>query len=82
MQWTLQDLIALRDAGVAIDRETFDSVLAYENCNRNLSECQLCKTPSMGQHASFCDRASILWDIEWYEIIRQRELESEVTNEG
>ena len=75
MQWTLHDLIVLRDAGVGIDRQIFDSALAYENCNRDFSECHICKTPSLGQHASFCDRASILWDIEWHEILRQRELE-------
>jgi hypothetical protein len=75
MQWTLNDLIVLRDAGVAIDRELFDSVLEYENKNFNLAPCSTCNTPSLGQHASFCDRASILWDIEWYEILRQRELE-------
>lgn len=75
MQWTLKDLMVLRDAGVAIDRELFDSVLEYENCNRNFAPCSICNTPSLGQHASFCDHASILWDIAWAEILRQRQLE-------
>jgi hypothetical protein len=79
MQWTLQDLVVLRDVGIAIDRETFDSVLAYENCNRNLCGCSVCKTPSMGQHASFCPRASLLWDIGWYDLHQQREHDWEPT---
>jgi hypothetical protein len=73
MQWVLQDLVFMRESGVLIDRETFDSVLAYENCNRNLIDCLVCGTPSMGQHASFCPDASVLWTVNWFEIVQARE---------
>lgn len=73
MQWVLQDLMFLREAGISIDRETFDSVLAYENCNWGLYDCALCGTPSMGQHANFCKLASILWESDWYQRVQEVE---------
>jgi len=66
VQLVLADLMFFREAGVSTDRDTVDSVLAYENCNRNLTDCLACGTPSMGQHANFCKWASILWEPDWY----------------
>jgi len=73
MQWVLQDLMFLHEAGVAIDRQSLDEVLEYENRNYSLCHCRVCGTPALGQHASFCERASILWEPDWYRRIVQED---------
>jgi len=66
VQWTIQDLSFLHEAGVAIDRQTLDEVLEYENRNYSLFDCTVCGTPALGQHANFCERAAILWELDWH----------------
>ena len=66
IQWTLYDLIVLRDAGVAIDRELIEAALAYENIHRDIAPCD-CGAVSFTPHLSTCPRASVLFESNWYE---------------
>lgn len=72
MQWVLTDLIFLRGARVAIDADTFASVLEYENRHYDFAPCE-CGTKSLEQHSMDCRRASILWETRWFEIVQARE---------
>ncbi len=65
LQWVLTDLIFLRGARVAIDADTFASVLEYENRHYNFAPCE-CGAKSLGQHLMDCRSASILWEPDWY----------------
>jgi hypothetical protein len=72
-QWTIHDLILLKDAGVLIDAADFVSVLRYENLHRNFSACSHCCAVTWTQHQPSCPWASVLHDKNWFEILQGRE---------
>jgi hypothetical protein len=75
MQWTIHDLILLKDAGIRIDAADFASVLACENLHRNFSACPDCCAVSFTQHQPSCRWASVLWLPDWFEIMQARDRE-------
>jgi hypothetical protein len=74
MARTIQDLVLLKDAGVKIDVDTFLEALEYENQHRDINSCRGCAAITGTQHQPSCPRASVLFDSDWYEILRQREI--------
>lgn len=77
MQLVVADLMFLRDAGVVIDEEMFESVLRYENMHRNFAPCPDCRVTTFSQHDPQCRYASVLWLPDWFEIIQAREIDRE-----
>lgn len=67
MNLNLQDLILLRDAGVAVSADEFLETLVFENTHRDFSPCGECGTETWGQHDMDCPRATVLWEPDWFE---------------
>jgi hypothetical protein len=74
MAWNIQDLVLLKDAGIKIDADTFLQALEYENVHRDFAACKGCAAIAGTQHQPSCTRASVLFDADWYEILRLREI--------
>lgn len=72
MRFTLDDLILLKDAGVALDAADVREVYVRENVNRSLLPCEHCDTPRGGQHLPNCPRESVLALENWYEIVSKQ----------
>lgn len=66
-EWTLDDLMLLREAQITIDEETFASALHYENMHRGFAACSDCGAITFTQHQQSCPRASVLWSPDWFE---------------
>jgi hypothetical protein len=77
VQFVLADLMFLRDAGVVIGDEMFESVLRYENMHRDFAPCPDCRVTTLHQHDPVCRYASVLWSPNWFEIIQAREANRE-----
>jgi hypothetical protein len=73
MQWTLRDLVFLKENDVAIDAGMLEFVRAYENMNRNIGTCEGCCAITFEQHQPSCPCASILFEPRWFEILLARE---------
>jgi hypothetical protein len=73
-QWTLHDLVFLKENDVAIDGEIFEFVRAEENTHRDIAACSGCSVRTFGQHDPSCPRASILFEPRWLEILTHREV--------
>ncbi len=69
MQWVLQDLMFLREAGIGIDADLFAQVLESENTHRNFAPCTGCGVRTFGQHLSYCPWASILFEENWFKVV-------------
>jgi hypothetical protein len=67
---TLNDLVFLKDAGLAIDALDFTQVLEFENKHRDFSPWHKCGVTG-AQHDLECPRASILTLPDWYERLKQ-----------
>ena len=72
MQLALSDLVFLRKAQIAIDEETFASVLRFENEHHDFTSCLGCCAITFAQHQPCCPRASILFQNNWFEILAER----------
>ena len=68
-RWTLDDLVLLKEADVAIDADLFAEAYRHENLNRDFSCCTHCGAGTYQLHLPDCPRESILGDPNWYEIL-------------
>jgi hypothetical protein len=68
---TIDDLIFLRKARIAIDEAMADEVRLWENKNRDLSACCECLARPSEQHDPTCPRASILFEPDWFDRVKQ-----------
>jgi hypothetical protein len=75
VNWTLNDLILLREADVAIDTDVFAAAFEYENRNYTsvALPCVDCGATPLAQHSIECKHATILVLPDWYEEIQRRE---------
>lgn len=69
MQFTVQDLVFLREVAIRIDEETLVSVRTCENTHRDFARCPGCGALRYEQHKQSCFRASILFEPTWYEFL-------------
>ena len=69
-QKTLDDLVLMRDKGIPINPALFESVRHHENTQRDFASCFYCAAKTWEQHAKWCDRATILWEENWYEVVK------------
>ena len=67
---TIDDLLFLKRAGVAIDSDIFTAAFEFDNRNR-LSvglPCEACGAAPMAQHNLNCPHASLLASPDWFAI--------------
>lgn len=69
-QLTLEDLVRMRERGEPISQTLLESVRHYENKHLDFGPCDFCSATTFKQHAEWCDRASILWEENWYEVVK------------
>jgi len=73
VNWTLQDLLFLREAGVVIDADLFEQVRTEENMHRDFASCSGCGAVTYSQHSSECPRATILFEPLWFELVKDHQ---------
>lgn len=75
---SLQQLVQQIALGQQVDVETYLAVFFYENANKDVGSCTICRARGGfrgEQHAVECRRASIMVLDNWLNVYRQRELE-------
>jgi hypothetical protein len=72
VQFTLSDLVRMRDHGLTISREDFRSAFLYENKHRDFSACSGCGAKTFEQHEMSCSRATVLMQPDWCEELQRR----------
>ena len=69
--FTVEDFVLLREAGVQIADADFLEVYRRENTHLDFTFCQRCGAETFQQHLPDCPKESILGDPQWYEILQQ-----------
>lgn len=67
---TIQDLVFMQKVGIRIDADDFAKVLVAENTHRDFSACFGCCAITQEQHQPSCPRSSVLFEADWFEIVR------------
>ncbi len=72
VQFTLSDLVRMREQGLTISREDFRNAFLYENKHRDFAACSGCGAKTFEQHETNCSRATGLVRNDWYEELKRR----------
>src|SRR5208283_3841901 len=73
-QLTLDDLVQMRERGEPISQSLLENVRHWENTHRNFGPCRFCSATTFKQHQEWCNHASLLFEEDWYEILKGRQV--------